>query len=113
MLGSRGWALRDDGGLWERVKSRKSEGRDELLPPNTPTPVPQRHKPITNEKGHPPHPKARAHPQTLGALNHTNDDHYSLELKGAVEVVSVIPFTRICPPRMAKPRALKHMPQLH
>lgn len=55
----------------------------------------------------PPHPKARAHPRTPGALNHTNDDHYSLELKGAVEVDSVIPFTRICPLRVVKPGALE------
>lgn len=58
-----------------------------------------RHKQTKDEKGHPPHPKARAHTYT-GALSHTNDDHYSLELKGAGELDSMRPFTTICTPHV-------------
>lgn len=94
--------MRDDRGFRERgVK----EGMSLCLPPLPP--VSWRHKQRKNEKGHPPHPKASCAHTYSGALSHTNDDHYSLELKGAGEVDCVIPFTKICPPHVAKPEHLK------
>lgn len=40
-----------------------------------------------------------------GALCHTNDDHYSLGLKGRA-VDRVTPFTKTCPPHVMKPGCL-------
>lgn len=51
---------------------------------------------MKNEKGHfytQKHKRTHMH----RGLCHTNDHHYSLQLKGRGELDSVVPFTKICP----------------
>ena len=68
---------------------------------------------MRNEKGHLKHTHTHTHTRSTcahtctGALSHTNDDHYSLELKGRGELDSVIPFTKICLPHVVIPEHLK------